>query len=69
MTQKEAKILADIRNKYTPILTFFNLCDQVVYNTTLTIEQKQDIYSMILRDEGKANESVKEVAKLLKSLG
>jgi len=69
MTQKEAKILADIRNKYTPVLTFFEVWDEVINNTTLTIEQKQDIYALILREEGKANEYAKEVANLLKSFG
>jgi len=69
MTKKEAKILADIRNKYTPILTFFNMWDVVINNTTLTMEQKQDVYTMILKEEGKANEYAKAVAELLKSLG
>lgn len=69
MTKKEAKILADIRNKYGPILSFFNLWDQVINNTTLTMEQKQDVYSMIIREEGKANEGAKTVANLLRELG
>lgn len=69
MTQKEAKILADIRNKYSPILAFFDMWDQVITNTTLTMQQKQDLYELILRDEGKANESARTVANLLKSFG
>lgn len=69
MTKKEKEILANIRNKYTPILTFFNLWDQVVNNTTLSDQQKQDLFTMINKEQGLASENVKTISKLLKSLG
>jgi hypothetical protein len=69
MTKKEKEILADIRNKYTPVLTFFELWDQIINNTTLTEQQRQDLYSMINREQGLASENAIKVAELLKSFG
>ena len=69
MTKREKEILADIRNKFGSILSFFSMWDEVVTNTTLTMEQKQDIYTMIMREEEQVNKSAKTVADLLKSLG
>ena len=69
MTKTEKETLATIRNAYGPILTFFKLWDDVVNNTTLTPEQRQDIYTMIVREEGNASESAVKVAELLKSFG
>ena len=69
MTKKEQKILADIRNKYTPVLTFFELWEQVIKNTTLTQQQRQDIYQLINNEQFNAADNAKEVAELLKSFG
>lgn len=69
MTKTEKEILANVRNKYGSILTFFKLWDDLVNNTTLTPEQRQDIYTMIVREEGNASENAVKVAELLKSFG
>lgn len=69
MTKKEKETLAEIRNKYTPILSFFDLWDQIINNTTLTEQQKQDMFQLINKEQGLASENVKEIAKLLKSFG
>ena len=69
MTKAEKEILANIRNKYGPVLTFFKMWDDIVNNTSLTPEQRQDIYTMIVREEGNASESAMKVAELLKSFG
>lgn len=69
MTKKEKEILAEIRNKYTPILSFFDLWDQLINNTTLSEEQKKDMFQMINKQEGLVSENVKEIVKLLKSFG
>lgn len=69
MTKKEQKILADIRNKYSPILNFFEMWDVVQNNTTLTDQQKKDMFVLINRESNNASENVKEIAELLKSFG
>ena len=69
MTKKEKQILSKIKNKYGSILSFFELWDQVVNNTTMSQEQKQDIFQMINEEQGNASKSVKEVFELLNSLG
>lgn len=69
MTKKEKEILAEIRNKYTPILSFFDLWDQLINNTTLSEQQKKDMFQMINKQEGLVSENVKEIVKLLKSFG
>ena len=69
MNKSEKEILAQIRNDFGPILSFFTLWDDVATKTTLTREQKEDVYKMILREEGQVNEVAKKIAKQLKSLG
>lgn len=69
MTKKEKEILADIRNKYSPILSFFKMWDVVQNETTFTEQQKRDMYALINADSGNASDCAKEVAELLKSFG
>lgn len=69
MTKKESAILADVRNKFTPILTFFELWDKILNDTTLSQEQKGDLYKLICREEHVSVEAVRKVADLLKSFG
>jgi len=69
MTKGEKEILADIRNKYSPILNFFQMWDVIQNNTTLTEEQKKDMFVLIDRECDNASENVKKVAELLKSFG
>lgn len=69
MTKKESAILADIRNKFTPILTFFDIWDRIVNDTTLSQEQRGDLYKLICKEEQVSLDVVKKVADLLKSFG
>ena len=64
MTKKEKEILADIRNKYTPILTFFELWE-MLSEKDLDEEKKVKIYDLIAQVDDVATESTKEVAELL----
>ena len=68
MTKKEKEILADVRNKFTPILTFFELWEMLGENG-LDEEKKIKIYDLIAQVDDVATESTKEVAELLKSFG
>lgn len=69
MTKKEKQILSKIKNKYGSILSFFELWDQVVNNTTMSQEQRQDIFQMINEEQEDASKKVKEIFELLNSLG
>jgi hypothetical protein len=69
MTKKEKEILADIRNKYSPILNFFKMWDVVQNDTTFTDQQKMDMFVLVNQDSGLASDSAKEIAELLKMFG
>ena len=69
MTKKEKETLSKIKNKYGSILSFFELWDQVVNNTTMSQEQRQDIFQMINEEQEDASKKVKEIFELLNSLG
>jgi hypothetical protein len=66
MTKKEKEILTKIKNKYTPIVLFFKLWEQVINDTSLTTQQRQDMYQMINKEQNLVSENVKEIQKLLK---
>lgn len=68
MTKKEAVILADIRNLYGPILSYFNLRGEI-QNGDLRPEQKVDLLTLLDAEDGKAQENVIKVAQLLKKFG
>ena len=68
MTKKERKIIADIRNKYGPILTYFKLKEEIG-GGSYTPEQLRGLESLMDRELPKAIESSNKVVELLKSFG
>lgn len=68
MTKKEKEILADIRNKYSPILNYFQMRQQIVLGD-LRPEQVRDIITLMDKEIPLAKDNAFEIAKLLKKLG
>ena len=68
MTKKEAKILADIRNQFSPILNYFAMKEDVE-NSEIRPEQKDDLYKLIDKEDKLASKYSKSIKKLLDSLG
>jgi len=68
MTKKEKEIVEKIKDKYKSIASFFKLWDQIISDTSLTIQQKHDMYQMIIKEQPTATENAKEIGKLLKFL-
>ena len=68
MTKKEKKIVAQIRNDFTPILNYFTLREKV-RNSELRPNQKDDLYSKIDVEDENSQEHVKKIKELLDSLG
>lgn len=68
MTKKEKEILADIRNKFTPIVSFFELW-KMLSDEDLDEEKKVKIYKLIAQVDEIATESTKNVAELLDKFG
>jgi hypothetical protein len=68
MTKKEKELLAEVRNKFTPILTFFELWE-MLGEEGLDEEKKVKIYDLIAQVDVVATESTKEVAELLHKFG
>lgn len=68
MTKKEKEILADIRNKFTPILTFFKLWE-LLDDEDFDENKRMKIYDLIAKKDELATEMTKEVAELLRSFG
>lgn len=66
MTKNEKEIFADIRNKYTPILTYFRLKEEIG-GGSYTADQLKNLETLIDRELPLAVANAKEVAKLLKS--
>jgi hypothetical protein len=68
MNKKEKEIVADIRNKFTPLLNYFTMKEDLD-KTDLPPGQKADL-DKIIEDENKiAQTNVKIIAKQLKALG
>lgn len=68
MTKKEKEILADIRNKFTPIVSFFELW-KMLDDEDFDEEKKLKIYELIAENEEIAVKSAKKVAELLDKFG
>lgn len=68
MTKKEKEILADIRNKFSPILNYFEMRQEVVLGD-LRPEQVRDIITLMDREVPLAKECAFEIAELLKKFG
>lgn len=68
MNKKEAKIIADIRNKFGSIYTYFQLEEMILKNekSERTLKKLKEI-----QDQGKeiCIESMKKIKSLLDSLG
>jgi len=68
MTKKEKEIIADIRNKFTPLFNYFTMKEDLD-NTDLPPGQKADL-DKIIEDENKiAQTNMKIIVKQLKALG
>ena len=68
MTKKEAKILVEIRNQFSPILNYFTMKVNVE-NSEIRPEQKDDLYKLIDKENERASENSKNIKKLLDSFG
>lgn len=68
MTKKEKEILADIRNKFTPIVSFFELW-KMLNDEDLDEEKRTKIYDLIAQVDEIATESTKKVTELLDKFG
>ena len=67
-TKKEKEIIADIRNKFSPILNYFQMRKEV-REGNLRPEQKEDLYKYIDQDDQNSQENVFKIKELLDSLG
>ena len=68
MTKKEAKILADIRNKYSPVLNYFAMRNEI-QNGDLRPEQKVDLLTLLDVEDKLAQQCAVEIAELLDKFG
>ena len=67
-TKKEKETIASIRNAFTPLYNYFAMREDV-RKSDLRPKQKEDLYSLIDREDQNAQEHSKTIKKLLDSLG
>jgi len=68
MTKKEKEIIAEIRNQFTPLLNYFAMREDV-RTSDLQEHQKEDLYTLIQREDETAQGCSKKIKELLDSLG